>query len=238
MPATTKQQPSKTPKSGLNSKKRKTVGNELTAFDQSYRQQGFDLVAGVDEAGRGPLAGPVVTAAILVPPDFFIPEVNDSKQVTPKIRDKIYDQLTNTPDIYYGVGTADHLVIDELNIYQATIYAMRIAIDNLVKSAGFTPDLLLLDGISFSHDIKTEKVLQGDAKSFSIAAASIIAKVIRDQIMTDYDKKYPEYGFATHKGYGTKKHLDAINQFGPTEIHRRSFEPIKSMVLVGERAHE
>jgi ribonuclease HII len=213
-------------------------GNALTAFDHSFRQQGLPLVAGVDEAGRGPLAGPVVAAAIMLPHDFFLPEVNDSKQLTPKIREKLYDILINTKDIFYGVGVADHSIIDQINILQATIHAMKIAIDNMIEAAGVKPNLLLIDGLKFTHEIRAEKIIHGDATSFSIAAASIIAKVVRDQIMTDYHRKYPEYGFVDHKGYGTKKHLDAIKQFGPSEIHRMTFEPIKSMVLAGESIHE
>jgi ribonuclease HII len=184
--------------------------------------QGIGSIAGVDEAGRGPLAGPVVAASVVFPRDLMIDGVNDSKKVTENRREKLYDVIRSQA-LAVGVGIVSHEVIDRINILQATILAMHKAIEDMKK----TPDFIIVDGNSFRHEtIRFETVIGGDAKSFTIAAASIIAKVTRDRMMRAFDLQYPEYGFAQHKGYGTKQHLDAIRKFGLCEIHRKTFRSI------------
>ena len=198
----------------------------LAAFDKTYAGEGR-ILAGVDEAGRGPLAGPVVAAACII--DIDIPGINDSKKLTPVQRRHLFERLTSEEKVIYGVGIVDHTVIDEINILQATIRAMIEALDNLST----TPNFALVDGMAIPHPtIENEQVIKGDAKSLSIAAASIIAKETRDRIMCEYHERWPEYGFDKHKGYGTLKHRQAIEEFGPCPIHRTTFEPIRSMVLV------
>jgi ribonuclease HII len=176
-------------------------------------------VAGIDEAGRGPLAGPVVAAAVIFEPEFFIPEVNDSKVLNAEEREVLYEQIIGSAKAL-GVGVVHHGVIDSINILQATYRAMHEAILQL----SITPSLLLIDGNRFQDiGIPFKTLVDGDALSFSIAAASIIAKVTRDRMMVEYDKQFPGYGFAKHKGYGTKEHREAIQRLGLCEIHRRSF---------------
>ena len=187
--------------------------------EQSYWDRGIDRLAGVDEAGRGPLAGPVVAAAVVFPQGLFIEGVDDSKKLTERKRETLFDQICNKA-LGVGVGIVQHDVIDRINIYQASILAMRRALDDLREQ----PQFILVDGNSFSHDtVRFENIIGGDAKVFTIASASIIAKVTRDRLMREYDKVYPPYGFARHKGYGTKQHREAIRQYGLCEIHRRSF---------------
>ena len=181
---------------------------------------GKSLVAGVDEAGRGPLAGPVVAAAVVFKSEFFIPEVNDSKVIPYDARESLYTQIMRDA-LAVGVGVIDQNTIDEINILNATYKAMHAAIARLAPR----PDHLLIDGNRFNGDeIPFTTIIDGDALCFSIAAASIIAKVTRDRIMTEYDAKFPGYGFAKHKGYGTKEHREAIFRLGYCEIHRRSFD--------------
>lgn len=197
---------------------------KLTLFENEARQQGHKTVAGVDEAGRGPLAGPVVAAVCIIPEDLFFPGINDSKQLLPKARKELFQQLTSNDRVQYAVGIVCHQEIDRINIYQATIQAMLQAIGKLLDQ----PDMLLVDGLALPHPtIPCQKIIQGDAKSQSIAAASVIAKETRDLIMTEYHEQWPEYGFNQHKGYCTEMHLAAINKHGPCPIHRKSFEPIK-----------
>ena len=189
----------------------------MREFENKYSDLG--AVAGIDEAGRGPLAGPVVAAAVILPKDIFLPFLNDSKKVTEKRRDVLFDQIKQEA-IAYGIGIASNALIDEINILQATYEAMREAISKLNK----TPDILLVDAVHIPDiNIKQVGIVKGDAKSVNIAAASILAKVTRDRLMLEYDKIYPEYGFASNKGYGTAKHIEALKACGACDIHRRSF---------------
>ncbi len=189
----------------------------MREFENKYSDLG--AVAGIDEAGRGPLAGPVVAAAVILPKDIFLPFLNDSKKVTEKRRDVLFDQIKQEA-IAYGIGIASNALIDDINILQATYEAMREAISKLNK----TPDILLVDAVHIPDiNIKQVGIVKGDAKSVNIAAASILAKVTRDRLMLEYDKIYPEYGFASNKGYGTAKHIEALKAYGACDIHRRSF---------------
>ena len=189
----------------------------MREFENKYSDLAY--VAGIDEAGRGPLAGPVVAAAVILPKDIFLPFLNDSKKVTEKRRDVLFDEIKQNA-IAYGIGIASNTLIDEINILQATYEAMREAINALEK----TPDILLVDAVHIPDiNIKQVGIVKGDAKSVNIAAASILAKVTRDRIMAEYDKIYPEYGFASNKGYGTATHIAALKEIGPCAIHRKSF---------------
>ena len=176
-------------------------------------------ICGIDEAGRGPLAGPVVAAAAVLPKDCQILYLNDSKKLSEKKRDLLFDEIKEKA-VTYGVGIVSPQVIDEINILQATYEAMRQAISQLKV----TPEILLNDAVTISGvDIMQVPIIKGDAKSVSIAAASILAKVTRDRMMAEYDQIYPEYGFAKHKGYGTAAHIAALKEYGPCPIHRRTF---------------
>lgn len=187
------------------------------------RAKGYSRVAGIDEAGRGPLAGPVVAACCLLKSPQVFPGINDSKLLTPLKRQKLFDQLITHPQVEYAVGIVDAAVIDEINILQATLLAMRKSVLALPK----LPDYLLVDGnvALVFEKIFVENVIKGDQRSQLIAAASIIAKQTRDQIMIDYHFQYPMYGFDAHKGYGTKKHMQALEKYGPSPIHRKTFSP-------------
>ena len=183
--------------------------------------QGMTRIAGVDEAGRGPLAGPVVAAAVLFPKNMIIDGVDDSKKCTAKQRELLFTTIMEQA-LSVGVGIVDHDVIDRINILQATIVAMRKSIENL----NIQPEYSIIDGNSFTHEtLKFQNIIRGDEKSFTIVAASIVAKVTRDRMMRDIDIRFPQYGFAQHKGYGTRRHIDAIRTYGLCEIHRRSFHP-------------
>lgn len=200
----------------------------LLQFERKARAQGFRRVAGIDEAGRGPLAGPVVAAACLLPYGLFFPEVNDSKQLTPKKRQELFLILTTHPEIHYGVGIVCHETIDSINIARATERAMILACDQLDPQ----PDLLLVDGLLLPHpSLPVWDIIKGDALSHSIACASIIAKVTRDSLMDKYDDEHPEYGFKSHKGYGTAKHMAALKEHGPCPIHRKSYAPVAALML-------
>ncbi|MBB5336497.1 ribonuclease HII [Pectinatus brassicae] len=200
--------------------------NNLYKYEQQFTQQGKELIAGVDEAGRGPLAGPVVAAAVILPLNCYIPKLNDSKKLSAATREKIYKLILDNA-LAVERSIIDEKTIDRINIYQAAMNAMY----NSIYALKPAPDQVLIDATPLnSLDIPHLSIIKGDAKSASIAAASIIAKVERDRLMDDYDKKYPEYGFAHHKGYGTKEHIEALNKYGPCPIHRQSFEPIKSMI--------
>lgn len=192
--------------------------NMLEIEDKLY-SEGYNFVCGVDEAGRGPLCGPVVAAAVILPKDEYIEGVNDSKKLTEKKREKLYDDIMMKA-VAASIGISDVDVIEKVNILNATKLAMKQAIEKL----SIKPDYVLIDGNQMIDiNIKAETVVSGDAKSESIAAASIIAKVTRDRMLIEFDKKYPEYGFAKHKGYGTKAHIEAIKKYGLTPIHRKSF---------------
>lgn len=181
----------------------------------------YPIIAGVDEAGRGPLAGPVVAAALIFHEQFEVPKLTDSKKLTEKIRDELYELITSDKRISYGIGIVDEQKIDEVNILNATYLAMELAVDNLKPK----PNMLLIDGNRFKSAKyqSFQTIVKGDSKSFSIAAASIIAKVTRDRMMKEYHAEFPEYGFDKHKGYGTKSHFAAIKKTGKCRIHRNSF---------------
>lgn len=189
----------------------------MKEFDREYKIYG--TVCGIDEAGRGPLCGPVVAAAVILPDEYNILYINDSKKLSETKREEVYKEIDKYA-VSYGVGIVSPERIDEINILQATYEAMRTAIHKL----SVTPDILLNDAVTIPMvDIKQVPIIKGDAKSQSIAAASIVAKVTRDHLMEEYDKLYPEYGFAKHKGYGTAAHIKAIKEYGPCPIHRRTF---------------
>lgn len=189
------------------------------SIENEYREKGFNIICGVDEAGRGPLAGPVYAAAVILPSDCVIEGLNDSKKLTEKKREKLFDEIKEKA-LAYGIASADEKEIDEINILNATFLAMKRAIDSL----SVKPDLALIDGNQKPHtDIEEVTVIKGDAKSMSIAAASVLAKVSRDRFMLETAEKYPQYEFARHKGYGTKLHYEKIAQYGVCDIHRRTF---------------
>ncbi len=198
----------------------------LLEFEEMAARRGYRMVAGVDEAGRGPLAGPVVAAAVVLHPGISIDGVTDSKKLTEARRETLFGHIM-AQALAVGVGAADHDLIDRINILQATIHAMRQAVANLSVS----PDYLLIDGIStIPVTIPQKTIKKGDSASLSIAAASIIAKVTRDRLMVEYDRQFPGYGFAAHKGYGCASHLQAIAQLGPCAIHRKTFRGVKEHV--------
>lgn len=184
---------------------------------------GAQHVVGVDEAGRGPLAGPVVAAACFIPLDVTICGVDDSKKLTARQRERLYDELIHHPAIEYAVAVVGAEVIDEINILQATFQAMREALFSLKRK----PDVALVDGADLNvQGIETVKIVRGDAQSACIAAASILAKVVRDRLMEEFHRTWPHFRFEKHKGYGTKLHLQALQEHGPCPIHRRSFAPV------------
>lgn len=192
-------------------------------FEQEATAQGFQAVAGIDEAGRGPLAGPVVAAAVILPVGLRINGVNDSKQLSAHQREQLFKQITATA-LTIGIGRVDAATIDRINILQATRLAMLQAVEALT----IQPDRLLIDGIStIDLPVPQLTIKQGDSLSASIAAASIIAKVTRDRLMADYDTQYPLYGFIRHKGYGSQQHLEALRLHGPCPIHRRTFRGVR-----------
>ena len=193
---------------------------ELSKFEKEAYEKGYKCIAGIDEVGRGPLAGPVVAAAVILPKDALIEGVNDSKKLSEKKREKLYDDIINNA-LAWGVGIVDHTVIDEINILNATRKAMKLAIEDLKVK----PDFILIDAEKKvdTDGIPYLPIIKGDALSISIGAASIIAKVTRDRMMREYDKIFPMYGFEKHKGYGTKAHVEALKEFGPCMIHRQSF---------------
>lgn len=189
----------------------------MSVYEKQYAE--FAFICGIDEVGRGPLAGPVVAGAVILPKDCEILYLNDSKKLSEKRREALYDEIMKKA-IATGIGMVGPQQIDEMNILQATYEAMRIAISNLQVR----PDLLLNDAVTISNvEIPQIPIIKGDAKSISIAAASIIAKVTRDRLMVEYDSVMPEYGFGSNKGYGSAKHIEAIQKYGPTPIHRKTF---------------
>lgn len=196
---------------------------DMRSFEHKYST--YSLICGIDEAGRGPLAGPVVAGAVILPKDCEILYLNDSKKLSPAKREALYEEIMEKAEAV-GVGMASPARIDEINILQATYEAMREAVYNL----GVTPELLLNDAVTIPDvSIPQVPIIKGDAQSVSIAAASIIAKVTRDRLMVQYDEILPGYGFARHKGYGSKDHIEAIRRLGPTPIHRQTF--IKNFVV-------
>ncbi|OGW12712.1 MAG: ribonuclease HII [Nitrospinae bacterium RIFCSPLOWO2_12_39_16] len=198
----------------------------LHEFDNKFFNQGYRFIAGIDEAGRGPLAGPVVASAVILPPNISINGVDDSKKLTPEKREILFE-IIKEKALSIGTGIVSSKVIDEINILEATKVAMLKAVENLT----IIPNLIIIDGItplSLTHQVEIKQITikKGDTLSQSIASASIIAKVTRDRLMLDYDAKYPKYLFAKHKGYGTAEHLERIKEFGPCEIHRNSFKGV------------
>ncbi|WP_175880740.1 ribonuclease HII [Streptococcus thalassemiae] len=198
----------------------------MLSYEKELYKQGLTLIAGVDEVGRGPLAGPVVAAAVILPKNCKIRGLNDSKKIPKKKHLEIF-KVVQDQALSIGIGIMDNQVIDQVNIYEATKLAMKEAISQLSPQ----PEHLLIDAMKLELPISQTSIIKGDANSLSIAAASIVAKVTRDELMKDYDQQFPGYDFATNAGYGTSKHLDSLIKLGVTPIHRTSFEPVKSLVL-------
>ena len=199
--------------------------NMLKQYENDLRNKGYKYICGIDEAGRGPLAGPVVVASVIMPANSIIEGVNDSKKVSEKKREKLYDLILEEA-ISYGVGIIGQDEIDEINILNATKKGLTMSLQELTQK----PDLIIVDALTHidTLGIPYESIIKGDAKCYSISAASIIAKVTRDRIMREWDKIYPQYGFIQHKGYGTSAHINAIKEYGPCPLHRKSF--IKNFV--------
>ena len=199
--------------------------NNLKAEELKLYERNIEYICGIDEAGRGPLAGPVVVGAVILPQDSFIEGVNDSKKISEKKRERIYDQIIEEA-IAWSVGIVDEKTIDEINILNATKLGVKLALEGLKQK----PDVIMVDALNNMDTLGIPyiSVVKGDAKNYSIAAASIIAKVTRDRMMQEWDEVYPAYGFAKHKGYGTAEHIRVIKENGPCSIHRRSF--IKNFV--------
>ena len=204
----------------------------LFHFEIEARKRGCFFIAGVDEAGRGPLAGPVVASAVILPHDFPLPQgINDSKKLSAAQRKRLFSEIKENTKIRWSVGIVDSQKIDEINILQATWLAMKQAVVEL----GNDVDFCLVDGLPVQGlPVKHQAIVKGDSRSYSIAAASIVAKETRDRMMLEYSEKYPEYGFEKHKGYGTKNHIAALIEHGPSPIHRFSFEPVRK----AKQAHE
>ena len=193
----------------------------MLEYENELYDKGYKYICGIDEVGRGPLLGPVVTAAVILPIGYFNPEIKDSKKLSEKKREKLYD-IIKKDAISIGIGIVDEKKIDEINIYEATKVAMKMAIDNLdVK-----PDYVLIDAMKLDINIPSSSIIKGDAKSESIASASIIAKVTRDRMLDEIDLEYPMYDLKNNKGYGTKKHLEALKKYGPCKYHRYSYGPV------------
>lgn len=192
----------------------------MLEYENSLIKEGYRLIAGIDEAGRGPLAGPVTVAVCIMPldADKIIDGVNDSKKLTPRKREELYDKIINTATAYSIVNIGE-TVIDEINILNATKLGMKKCLENI----DVTPDYVLIDAVKIDSEIPYSAIIHGDALSYSIACASILAKVSRDRLMTTLDEKYQGYGFAKHKGYGTKMHVEKLKELGPCDIHRKSF---------------
>lgn len=197
---------------------------EMKRYESKYQAQGFQLIAGIDEVGRGPLAGPVVAAAVILPADFYLPGIDDSKKLSEQKREK-YAEIIHEEAVAVSVSFIEPEVIDAINIYEATKKAMAAAITSLRPQ----PDFLLIDAMKLESPFPYEAIIKGDSKSVSIAAASIVAKVARDQFMKELAVQYPAYGFQQNMGYGTKEHLQAIEVHGITPFHRKSFAPIKDL---------
>lgn len=195
---------------------------EMSNYEKKYWTQGYQHIAGIDEAGRGPLAGPVVAAAVILPPDFYLPGLDDSKKLTENKREQYFAAI-QTEALDVGVGIIQAEEIDTINIFEAAKKAMLTALVGLT----IKPDFLLIDALKLNAPYPQESIIKGDSKSISIAAASIIAKVTRDRIMKQIGEEYPQYGFSRHMGYGTKEHMKAIEEYGITSYHRKSFGPIK-----------
>lgn len=197
----------------------------MKEFENELYENGIKYIAGIDEVGRGPLVGPVVTAAVILPREFYDERINDSKKLTEKKRELLYDVIMENA-VCVGIGISSEDVIDEINILEATKKAMIEAVNNL----SVKPEHLLIDAVKLNIDIPQTPIIKGDAKSESIAAASIVAKVTRDRMMIELDKEHPEYDFKHNKGYGTKKHIEAIEKYGILKEHRKTFAPCDKYV--------
>ena len=197
----------------------------MKEYENELYKQGIKLIAGVDEVGRGPLVGPVVCACVILPKDYYNEQINDSKKISEKKREKLYDIIMNDA-ISIGIGMSSEKIIDEMNILEATKRAMKEAINN----SKVKPEHILIDAVKLDIDIPSTSIIKGDAKSQSIAAASIIAKVTRDRMMDELDKKHPEYSFSKNKGYGTKAHIEAIKKYGIIDEHRKTFAPCNEYI--------
>ena len=196
----------------------------LYQFEKQLKIQGYSLIAGLDEAGRGPLAGPVVIGCVILPLECHIPYINDSKKLTAKQREELYDQIKEKAVAVNSVVISTD-IIDKMNIYQATRFGMYSVLEQMDPQ----PDAVLIDAVPLPElTIKSKSIIRGDALSATIAAASIVAKVERDRVMDELDRTYPHYGFSQHKGYATPEHLQALQNYGPCAVHRKTFEPIKS----------
>ena len=203
----------------------------LYQYENELYDKGIKYIGGVDEVGRGPLIGPVVTACVVLPKDFKLEGLTDSKQLSEKKRDKFYEYIKENA-IACEVGIVGPEIIDEVNIYEATKLAMKEAIDKVSKKLKL--EHVLIDAMPLELEIPTTSIIKGDAKSISIAAASVIAKVTRDRMMYELDEKYPQYGFKNHKGYPTKKHIEAINKYGIIEGYRKTYGPVKEIIEGGK----
>ncbi len=195
---------------------------DLYQYEKELWNKNINLVGGIDEVGRGPLIGPVVAACVILPKDFVLEGLTDSKKLSEKKREKFYDVIMDKA-IAVGIGQASEKVIDEINIYEATKVAMKEAVQN----CKIKPEHILVDAMPLSLDVPTTSIIKGDAKSITIAAASVIAKVTRDRMLVELDKEYPMYDLKHNKGYGTKKHIEALREYGITKYHRLSFAPVK-----------
>lgn len=198
--------------------------DDLYKYENELWSKGINYIGGIDEVGRGPLVGPVVTACVILPKDFSCPGLTDSKKLSEKKRNKYFEYIKEHA-LSIGIGIKSNKEIDELNILEATKRAMKESIYN----GSIIPEHVLIDAVKLDLDIPSTSIIKGDAKSISIAAASVIAKVTRDAMMYELDKKYPEYGFKDNKGYGTKKHIEALEEYGYLDEHRQSFKPVPSM---------
>ncbi|ESU33065.1 hypothetical protein G3A_08455 [Bacillus sp. 17376] len=197
----------------------------MTSFERKYRSEGFEYIAGIDEAGRGPLAGPVVAGAVILPENFYLPGLNDSKKLTESKRDEYFEVIMSEA-LAFGVGMISAAEIDEINILQASKKAMLSAVDQL----GITPDFLLIDAVKLDTPYPFEALIKGDSRSITIAAASVIAKVTRDRLMKELSIEFPHYGFGANKGYGTAEHFRAIKEHGVTNHHRKTFAPVREYI--------
>lgn len=197
----------------------------MREYEEELNSKGINLIAGVDEVGRGPLIGSVVAAAVILPSGFYMSEINDSKKLSEKKREELYPIIMEKA-VSVGIGVVDSETIDRVNILNATKMAMKMAINNL----SVKPEHVLIDAVKLDIDIPYTAIIKGDAKSESIAAASIVAKVYRDNMMKELDKEYPMYDFKSNKGYGTKKHIEAIKKYGVLKEHRKTFKPVSDYV--------
>ena len=198
---------------------------DLLKYEKELYNQGYKFIAGTDEAGRGPLVGPVVAAAVILPENYILEGLNDSKQLSPKKRDLFYDIIMRDA-LSVGIGIVDNEEIDKINILEASRKAMNIALDNLE----IKPDYILTDAMKLNREVTALPIIHGDALSESIAAASVIAKVTRDRLMVELDKLYPEYEFAKHKGYPTKKHLELMRKYGIIKEYRKTYKPVRDLL--------